>query len=337
MEQANTQQKRQFWIGMGLSLLCLVAIFLLIDPRQIWDALISADYGYFALGVLAFFGFLLLRAVRWRFMLNNDIGYWQLFHIQNIGFMGNYILPARLGELIRAVLVGSVPPITMGQGVSTMVVERLLDVIFMVTFLPFTLASVETLPDGLQSAALNLGILAVIGSVVLIYFANRRENAGKIAQFFLDKIPFLDTDTWLKRLDELLKGLDKLTRFQDGITLVAMSIIVWIPVLFGYYWICVAVGLDVSIMMAGFVMCAAAFSIAAPSSPGQVGVYHAGVIFAINIILGLPESQAASFAFLYHGMTTVFSILTGIIGLNLTQSTFGKVVTLARDFARKGV
>jgi uncharacterized protein (TIRG00374 family) len=322
---------------MAVSLLCLIAIFLLIDPRQIWEALLTADYGYFTLGVLAYIAFLILRAVRWRFMLNNSVNFWQVFHVQNIGFMSNYILPARLGELIRAVLVGNVPPVTIGQGVSTMLIERLLDVLFMATFLPFTLATVDTLPDGLQRGALNLGIVAIIGTIILIYFANKPENAGKIAQFFLEKIPFLDTPTWLGRLEELLKGLDKLTRLQDGITLVALSIAVWIPVILGYYWVLLAVGLDVTIMMGGFVMCAAAFSIAAPSSPGQVGVYHAGVIFAINIILGLPEPQAASFAFLYHGMNTVFAIIAGIIGLNLTQSTFGNVVAMARDFRKKSV
>ena len=337
MEQATTQQKRQFWIGMGVSLLCLMLIFLLIDPRKIWQALLTAKYGYFAMGVGSFFAFLLLRAMRWRFMLNNDIKFWQIFHIQNIGFMGNYLLPARLGELIRAILAGNVPPISVGQSISTMVVERLLDVIFMATFLPFTLASIETLPDGLQAAALNLGIVAVIASLILIFFANKPKIAIKIAQFFLEKIPFLDTLTWLEWLEELLKGLDKLTRFGDGMTLIVMSIIVWIPVLYGYYWVLIAVGLTPTVMMGGFVMCAAAFSIAAPSSPGQVGVYHAGVIFAINIILGLPEPQAASFAFLYHGMTTVFSILTGIVGLNLTHATFGKVVTMARDFTQKSV
>ena len=100
------------------------------------------------LAILALLAFMILRAVRWRFMLNSGreaagrTPYRQVFHVQNIGYMLNNLLPFRLGDVARAVLIGNVPPVTISQGLSTMVAERVLDLLFMVVLFPFTLAAV---------------------------------------------------------------------------------------------------------------------------------------------------------------------------------------------------
>ena len=154
-----------------------------------------------------------------------------------------------------------------------MVVERLLDMMFIVALLPFTLVTVDTLPTGLRQGALAIGIVAVIGIVILIVAANLRGFFTKLAEKIFNLISFLDTETWTRRVDDLLKGLDSLTRLKDGLILLLLSILVWLPIIFAYQMSLQAVGLEVTTGMAAFVVCAAALSIAAPSSPGGVGVF----------------------------------------------------------------
>jgi hypothetical protein len=96
-----------------------------------------------------------------------------------------------------------------------------------------------------------------------------------------------------------------------------------------------AVHLEPTWVMAAFVVCAAAFSVAAPSSPGQVGVFHAGVIFALANILGQPEAQAASFAFLYHAIMIIVMTTMGLIGLLATGATFRHVIDTTRQYINK--
>jgi uncharacterized membrane protein YhaH (DUF805 family) len=117
---------------------------------------------------------------------------------------------------LAAVLIGNVPPVTISRGISTMVVERVLDMLFIVVLLPLTLANVETLPDWMRLGARVSGIMAVTAIVILIVAANQRPLANRIGRFFLDRIPFMNTATWLARLDSLLAGLDSLTRLKDG-------------------------------------------------------------------------------------------------------------------------
>lgn len=332
--ESSPKDRRQLWIGTAVSLLCLIAIFLFIDPRDIIDAFRHANYAYLGLTGLGVLLFMLIRAIRWRFMMGNQVRYGQVFHVQNIGYMLNMYLPFRLGDVARAVLMGSVPPLTISQSISTMVVERVLDMMFIVALLPFTLAYAPTLPPEFQRAALITGVLAVIAIVVLIVAANQRPFFRRLATLILNRIPRLNTDTWVRRVDDVLKGLDSLTRLKDGVILLTLSVLVWLPIIFAYWIGMRAVGLDVTVPMAAFVVCAAALSIAAPSSPGGVGVFQAGVTAALAL-LGQPAAASASFAFAYHAMNYLMLTILGLIGIAATGSTIGAVVRTTQNYMKR--
>lgn len=336
---ATKQQKIQLIIGILVSVFCLVAIFIFIPMENVLASLRMANFGYLGLTALSIIAFLILRAIRWRFMLNNAVPYSQIFHIQNIGYMLTNILPFRLGDVARGVLIGNVPPVTLAQGVSTMVMERILDLLFIVTLLPFAFASVENLPEGArgaQDAARVVGYVALLAVVVMIIAANMRPRARQIATFILNKIPFLKTETWVKILDDLLAGLSSLTRPRDGAILLILSIVTWLPIIIAYYFGMLGVGLEPSWAVAAVTVCGAALGIAAPSSPGQVGVFE-GAVIATMVLIGQPEDKATAFAFLYHAINFISMNILGVIGLRGIGSTWQNVVSMAQSFRRKEV
>lgn len=333
MEQSSNKRQWQLWVGILIGIASLAAVFFFYaKPGEIIENLRHVNWAYLMLGVLGVIAFLVVRAVRWRFMLNNDAPYDQVFHIQNIGYMLTQLLPFRLGDVARALLIGNVPPVTVAQGISTMVVERLLDMLLIVVLLPFTLSGITSLPDWMRSFAMMSGFVAIAGIIVLIVAANQRERALAIADRGMVRLlPLLKRETWLKRLDGLLIGLKSLTSLRDGLLLTALSILVWIPIFLAYYFTMLAVGLQPTWVMTGFVVCAAAFSVAVPSTPGQAGPYHFAVITALQLY-GQPAIESASFAFLYHVMNIVVMVILGIIGVLGTGVTFRHVITSAQSF-----
>lgn len=335
MEHNKTGNRGQVWVGIAVSIACLAAIFLFIEPQEIVNALETARYEYLALTAVGLVIFMMLRAVRWRFMLNNQAPWSQVYHVQNIGYMLTQLLPLRLGDVARAVLIGNVPPITLAQGISTMVVERILDLLFFIVLLPLTLSEVETVPAWMQSYGRGLGFVSLGLIVVLIAAANLRPFTRRITTTLFNLLPFLNTENWVRRIDELLAGLSSLTRLQDGLILIFLSIIVWAPVIFAYQMALTAVHIQTNWIMTAFVVCAAAFSVAAPSSPGQVGVFHAAVTFALVQVLKQPDGASASFAFLYHALNMVIMIGLGVISLFRTGATFKHVVASARRFRKQ--
>lgn len=332
--ETTSQNRRQLAIGLGVSLICLIIIFLLVSPAEIAAAFREADWRYLSLTVAGIVLFMFIRAIRWRFMLHNQISYGKVLHIQDIGYMLNMLLPFRLGDVGRAILIGNVPPVTLPQGLSTMVVERILDMMFIVVLLPFTLASVSTLPGWMRSGALGTGVVALVGIVVLIIAANQRPFFLRLARNILNRIRRLDTEAWVKRADDVLLGLDSLTRLKDGLILTALSIVIWLPIIFAYYEGMKAVGIEVTLLEAGFVVCAAALSVALPSSPGQIGVFHLGVTAALAI-LGQPEAESLSFAIAYHAINLLTLTLLGLIGLAATGSTFHSVIQSTQAFMKR--
>lgn len=333
MEQHTRSGQWQVWAGIVVGLVCLAAVFALYArPGEIIENLRHVKWGYLALGALGVALFLVIRAVRWRFMLNNAPPYSQVFHIQNIGYMLTQLLPLRLGDVARAILIGNVPPVSVAQGISTMVVERLLDMLFIVVLLPFTLSGITTLPDWMRSFALVSGFAAIGGIAILVIAANQRERALTLSDRIIAKfLPFLNRAAWIRRIDQLLIGLNSLTNLRDGLVLVGLSILVWIPVLVAYYFTMLAVGLAPTWVMTGFVVCAAAFSVAVPSTPGQAGPFHFAVITALQLY-GQPAVESASFAFLYHAMNIAVMVIFGIIGILGTGVTFRNVIASARAF-----
>ena len=329
MQDSNHSNRRQMWLGALVSILSLGAIFFFIEPTAIWAALQTANYSYLLLTAVGITLFLLLRAIRWRFLLRNEAPFATIFHIQSVGYLVTNLLPLRVGDVARAVLIGSVPPITLARGLSTMVVERVLDMLFVVTLLPFTLAEVEAIPTWMQSAARASGFAAVAAIVLLVLAANQRPFVRRLATRILQRIPRLDPETWLRRLDDLLTGLSSLTRLGEGGVLITLSILLWLPILGAYYMALTAVHIQPTWSMAAFVFCASAFSVALPSSPGQIGVFHASVIAALQIS-GQPEAASASFAFLYHALNLLLMVILGLYGLRSTGSTFSKVVATIR-------
>ncbi len=337
MNNSERAKKRQVWSGILISLACIIVLFFFINPSELLEALKKAHYGYLPLTALGMVVFLVLRAIRWRFMLSNEPPYGQVFHIQNIGYMLTMLLPLRLGDVARAILIGNVPPVTLARGVSTMVVERILDMVFMVIIVPFSLAEANVVSPELSQVARLFGVVAIGGLLVLIVAANQRPLANRLSTFILNRIPFLHTETWVRRADDLLAGLSSLTRVRDGVILLLLSVVIWLPIIFSYHVTLLASDLQPTLPMTLLTMAAAAFSIAAPSSPGQIGVFHAGVTFMLVEVLRQPGPEALAFATIYQALNIFVMVLVGMVGLKGAGVTFRNVVAAAQNFRKNDV
>ena len=340
MEKSRNNRRAQFWLGVAISLICLIAIFIAVEPAEILDAIQQVRYDLWLLALVALVLFMLFRAIRWRFMLNagsqrsSQLDYATVFHIQNIGYFLTYILPFRVGDIARAVLIGNVPPLTISRGLSTMVAERVLDLLFMVILFPITVASLGELPPEINAAVRFATVAAIAAALILIIAANQRSVAVRVVGKLFDRLPFLESASWSGRVNDLLLGLDVFTRFKDAIALVFLSVLIWTPIIAGYYVGLHGVNLDVTLVESAFVVCISAFTLSIPSTPGGLGPQEAGIAFAISTFLGLQEGAAVTFALLYRLINYLVLGLLAVIGILFTGETFGSVIASTQEFIK---
>ena len=120
----------RFWAGVVVSVVTLALLVLFVDRRELWHALRTANYLYLAPAIVLYFIGQWFRALRWQYLLSPiaRISAKRLYPVIIIGYMANNVLPARLGELVRAVYLSRRErEVSVPASIATLSVERLYD------------------------------------------------------------------------------------------------------------------------------------------------------------------------------------------------------------------
>src|SRR5262245_35753317 len=136
------------WLpGLMVSAIFLVAILYIVDLHQLVDAIGQADLRWLAVSVLVTVTWLAMRGVVWRALLRAKAPYREVFLTLNEGYVLNNVLPLRLGELGRAILLSRKTGLTFMEVLPTVVLERVLDLAFSAIILFSALPFVAGAPE----------------------------------------------------------------------------------------------------------------------------------------------------------------------------------------------
>ena len=261
----------RLWIGIGISVACLGLIFWQIDLRRVLMALRGANWWALPIIIGSYMAFMFLRAWRWQIMLGSKVSYWPVFHAQSIGYLLTNILPFRLGDLGRAYLIGQRPDLNGLQALSSVILERILDMLIIVLFFALTLRMVPAIPSIIAQAGLMFAVLSVTLFAIMLLIVSHRSVALVILQRALGRIKSFRTEVWLRRADSLLEGLQSLNQWRQLLVILGLSLVDWMTGVAAYYWGIGAFWPDVTWPAAAFTLCASAFGVSLPSSPSAVG------------------------------------------------------------------
>ena len=174
---------RHWRVGLLGGIASLLAVYFIIseiDFELLDSALASARYVYLLPGIAFLVAGLVARAIRWRLLLNGVLSANRSFHIMNIAYLVNGVLPLRIGELARAYLANRVePPVPVFQSVSTIVVERLLDLLAVVAMLAVALIS-GPVPDELRATGAFFAVVGFGGFLFFVLLSHRRALAQRV-------------------------------------------------------------------------------------------------------------------------------------------------------------
>lgn len=317
----ETQKKR--WQGtlpgILISLAALGLVFYFTDIRQLFSTIKGAQYGWLPLSLTFFLLSISARALGWRTLLREKVGFSRLFFTINAGYLLNNIFPFRMGEVGRALLLNQTAKISFWEVASTILMERAIDILIaaglIVISLPFAIAMMMPGQDVTWAAPLayTTGGLLLLALISLHILARNRTRLEAWLTRLAVRSPWIGRLTH-GRMNAFMDGLDVLTDpFRFGIALLCL-ITAWIMMLVENYF-------NLKIFLDGpawttvvFASAVASLGVAVPSSPGGIGVLEASYVGALALF-GINTAVALAFALLAHTLYYVVTTCLGVYGI----------------------
>jgi uncharacterized protein (TIRG00374 family) len=312
----------RFWIGLIISAICLYFAFQGIDFGKLLEALREMNYAWIlfacALWCVSYAG----RVFRWQLLFApQKMRLDKIFHALNIGYFLSNLLPARLGDFVRAYLIGEFEGVSKARALSTVVVERISDGLTVVLLLAVSALFVPAIPDTAQQGAIGVAVVGIIGIIVLIIISFHKERGLVLLHRITAPIPFLQVPSLWKSLESLIDGFAILRSPRPLIGVVAWALYAWTTggIL---YWIAMlamnlrdGAGNPLPIAAGFLVMTVTSLVVVIPSSPGYVGVFHFVAVLTLTSIFNTDKSAALSYAVVVHAVSYLMLTILGIFSI----------------------
>ena len=296
-------------LGIGISAFFIWWVLRGEDPAEIISQMSQANPWYFLASVFVGTAGYFVRALRWKVLLHPlkpDTAVRSRFASISIGFAVNNIFPARLGELARAFALTRVEPISVSGSLGSLVVERFLDAIVLVTLflVPMALPSFPG-ADGLFAGVFGgvlrttFGLLVVFlaGLVALLVFPG---PIVRLAERLFVRLPGGWGPRMVGALESFLRAL-KVLRHPVLLTkAIGWSYAFWLWHGLSFWLGFKAFGVDLGFAAAVFTEAVVGFAVAIPAAPGFFGTFQLGADLALSGVYGVAEPAALAFAFGYH-------------------------------------
>jgi uncharacterized protein (TIRG00374 family) len=308
-------KRARVWIGIAISLICLALALRGIDLEGLALALRSVRWTYLLLAFGFMYGAGWLRALRWRalFYPETELSLSTLFSIINIGYLFINVLPVRAGEVIRAFLAGELLGTGAPRAFSTVILEKVLDVLTMALLL-LGLAPFVPLPQWAMRAGLLAGAGAAVLTVVMVVVALNRERGVRLGEWLGRWLPERFRGKFVAAWASLIDGFTVLKTPGQLARVILLSVVVWAVSAMVGYSVLVGFALPAPPVAALLVLCTTALGMVIPSSPGYIGVYEYIVVLALSLF-GVDREVALSYALVLHGLIYVGQSLLGVLGL----------------------
>jgi glycosyltransferase 2 family protein len=320
--------RRQLVVVAGL-LISGVALWLVLQTIDVGEAVavIGRANPAFLLAIIGVVAVqATLRAWRWSILIPVRDGgprpaTLRLLPPMLVGYLGNTVLPARLGEPMRAVIAARRERIGMTEALGSVLVERLVD-IAMLAVVGFTAALIVAGPAWTIQLLGAAAAVGVAGMLVLLTVG--LEPLLRLA----DRVGLGNRPVVRDLAARFVATLGGRSRRGALLAAAGISVAAWILDA-GSFWLAAhAVGVDLPYLAAAVVDGVSVMGTALPSAPGFVGTFDLAASGTAGA-LGVPGAQALAMAVVVHVMTLVPLALGGAVSLAAMGASLGEVAHAA--------
>ena len=324
-------------ICFAVTVLLLWVVFRDTDWRSVGNAMRAARPGWMLVSVALVFLSFFTRAQRWSYIVRatSPVSFRHLFTSTQIGFLVNFISPARAGEFVRAFVLGRLTGIPFTKGLALVALDRVTDVIGVIAVLLVAIVAFYQMgtvyiptellagrdpfqipPEMVQTATalVTLGIAGMVAVLVLLYANQPLVLRGST------KLVSPISATLASHVHRLLlhfaQGLHIFRSPGDMAKSIGFSLLTWSCFVLSIATFQRAFGLEGPWYTPIVVQTLLALAIVIPIAPGFIGQFHFGIV--AGLLLAAPEAPMATaqaIAIVAHLVNFAAVVLTGVICL----------------------
>jgi uncharacterized protein (TIRG00374 family) len=323
----------------------LLAVFLWnVDFGEVAEAIAGADLlDLVAASAIALFAYW-LRALRWQFILLPvaRVRHSSVVLTTAVGYAALSLLPARMGDLIRPLLLARRERIPASASLASILTERVFDlwtvVLFFLVFIIWP-PEMTHLDDHarrslevLSFSGYLVGTGLVIGTLVLLGLFRYQE---KFVDILTRPVAWI-RESWQKPVENFfhhfLDGLRVLQRPRDLLITVIASIAMWYVIFWQVRMTLVAFDIDLPLRAAYLLVTLAVIGLAVPT-PGGVGGFHKATQVGMTMFFGIGLNKATGVAIAYHAICFLPITLVGLLCLPLLGVNLREVEAMSTEEA----
>jgi hypothetical protein len=310
----------KLWLGVALSMVLLAVAARGVSLDELAHAFREVRTAWLIPVLVTIFVRFWVTAVRWQVLLRRvkPVSVHRLFGVTMIGFMANNVLPARMGEFVRAYALAKSESLPASLSLATIVLERVFDGFTLLAFLLGGLLFLRPERWLVLSAAASFGLYLVV-LAALVWLRGGRGPGALVAWC---PARFRARVTGL--LDTFARGLDALGD-RRGLALVsALSLVIWLVNVAGVWAALAAFSLHLPLHAPFLLLAIVAVALILPSAPGYVGAFQVGTVVGLALY-SVPETTALSFSLLYHALNYIPITAAGLVYLSAMNLTLGEL------------
>jgi uncharacterized protein (TIRG00374 family) len=293
-------------LGLFLGIIILAGLFAFFGFSDSINLIRQINPVWLLCSCLAILLSFVIRTWRWSVILRSS-GFTQpadiLFKCIMFSWLLNYILPLRIGDIARAIALKTTRNAPFGMTLSTIIVERVYDLLALAILLVISGCLIATQHDFTVLVILAI-LLAVLltGALMLVYRYDRL-----IVRIFGKRIPSLQGS-----ITTLKAGLANMADDKPAIVLCfILSFPVWLLEIGSVYFAALAVRQPIQYIYATLSGIAAFIAQSLPLTPAGIGIHEASIT-AILMIFNIPAQIGLSIALTDHAARALVIFVFGI-------------------------
>ncbi len=338
MSEPRTFPWGRLLVGLVVSVAFVGLAVMSLAQRDVTWSEVSARLAGGELGwIAAYFGLLTflqaVRVVRWGILVRG-FGPASWRRITSVGLVGSaaiLLLPMKLGELVRPMLIVERGVVRVSEGFASVVVERIIDGVvlsFVFVLTVFALRDWDLPPEFATGAHLTAALfggaaLCLLAAALLRDFADRaiRTMLAPISEALAARVS--------SAITSFLNAVQLLARRPGrGAAYVFLTVLLWFLTGASLYPIFLAYDLDLPLTASFAVICVMIVGFMIPAGPASTGTFNYAIIVGLSAF-GVDDSATGALAILIYLMALLNALLVGVVGI-ATGSSLRAVIGASR-------